>query len=730
MKHFFRIPLSKSAPLLFLSVLLFGLNGCMYFNAFYNTKHNFAEGERERERTTDLKAKPQQYSKAVDAGAKLVELYPDSKYISETLFIMGQSYYWLEEHFKAKRKFEELLANYPDSPNTLEARLWLGRTMVAMKKRQEATSVLRSLIADTDDPELTSGAYFALAELYYVDEQYRKAEEGFLEITNSTAKDETIGEAWYRAGESAFKEQRWQRAVNHLSHAVEFELTKAMQFQASLLYGESLLKSGDIENAAEIFRKLLKDKRYYEEHGIVRVLLAVVEAKLGEDEEPIEELVRVSEEYKRSPEASRAHYERAMLLLNYDERREEAKEALDAARVAKAGSEYAEKADSLLTVIERVDELGKTRRYTLARMDLTEKFIADPIQPSDTSLFFKASYYDSLAIDTLKLSPLWEQAWYDSIAEPEKPEEIEMEDDEGADSLATLKEDSLSSGEVVDIDAMNPLERIRFLRDQELRRTNPELFEKEIPEEEVVVAEDSTDGSIAIDSTVVGPQVAKLDEISRPDGGAADSLSIAKGDSAIAVEKESVDSGAIDSLKSTDGIDETALIPDTSAVSDNESDANPDTVQIDSLETGEILDQVIIPEDIDSDSLAIDELAVVTTDSSYIENVIPGELIVENEFEEPSIQVDSSKVVGTVDTNSVRIDSSNTPELEMVQTVNDSTVTTDEEIVIADSSEGETETLAISDTTSVKEAAEMSDNSAIPDSLHISENEQNEDTLA
>ncbi len=436
--------------LIILGLSILSVGGCAYFNAFYNTKQSFKSGERERERTTDLKARPAGYTKAIDNGAKLIELFPDSKYIPEALFLMGQSYYWLGEHFKSRRKFEELLANYPHYPKNLEVRLWLGRTLVAMKNRQEATSALRSLIADTDDPEITSKALFAQAELYYQDELYHKAEEEFLAITKiqATAKDfkdrdKIIGEAYWRAGEAAFKEKLFKNAVDHLGKAIQYNLTRTMMFQATFLYGQALYETGQIEKARSIFNKLLKDKRYYEQHGEVKVLMAVCESRLGDQEEAVETLVHVAESYPRTPAASRAHYEQAQILLKDPAKRKEAKEALNKARVEKAGSEYAQKADTLLTILERVDELSRKRKRTLQRIGFTEKFLANPIEPKDTVNFLQADYYDSLALDTLKLISLWSKAWRDSTVAPPRSE---MPDSAAPDFEKESRDKKLKSG--------------------------------------------------------------------------------------------------------------------------------------------------------------------------------------------------------------------------------------------------------------------------------------------
>jgi len=439
-------------------LLIIGINsliigGCAYFNAFYNSKHYFQEAERERERTTDLNSTPDGYNKSIEAGGRLIEYYPESKYIEEALLIMGQCYYWTEDYFKAKRKFEELLSNYPQSENRKEARLWMGRTLVGMKNRHEATSTLRSLLADTDDPELTSGALFALAELYFLDSLFNKAEEEFLNITNSTEDEKILGEAYWRSGEAAFRGKRFSESAEHLKKALDHELTKTLRFQTTLFYGRALYEAGKYPEAKEVFQKLLKDKRYFKEHGKVRVHLALVESSLGNNETAFEELKNVIENHQRTVESARAYYERAILSLKVAGSRELAKEDLDKARVEKAGSEYAQKADTLLNTLNRVDELGLKRSKTLLRIEFTNSWLSEPIESSDTIAFFAASWYDSLALDSLQLASLWSQAWHDSFPPPPEPDTlIQMPDSlQQLDSLQiNIPNDSIIFDEIED----------------------------------------------------------------------------------------------------------------------------------------------------------------------------------------------------------------------------------------------------------------------------------------
>ncbi|HEX05174.1 MAG TPA: tetratricopeptide repeat protein, partial [Bacteroidetes bacterium] len=407
-------------------IILLTLTGCSYFNAYYNTKRTFDEAETERERSTEIQTRYSSYQKPVDAGARLIEMYPDSKYIDDALHLMGQAYYWLQDYHKARRKFEELLSNYPDSPHVQSATMWLGKVNVQLKKRQEATALLRGLIADTDDSKLISESRFALAELYYVDSLFVKAAEEFAEIPDISDDSKLIGEAYYRAGESLFRVQRHTEATAYLEKSQDYKLTNARRFESRLLQGQTLRESGHPEEALSIFTSLLKDKRYFKDHGAVRVQAGLALAYLGRREEAFEEWERTIQDYQRSDAAAQSYYEMGLIHLNTEGEHALAKEAFDESRLEKARSKYSLKADSMLTMLNRVDDLNLSRVTTRKRIDYTELWVEDPVSPDDTTAFTSIDYYDSLEFDSLNLISLWKNAWRDSVVVPE-PDSTELQ---------------------------------------------------------------------------------------------------------------------------------------------------------------------------------------------------------------------------------------------------------------------------------------------------------------
>ena len=120
--------------------------GCAYFNSFYNARKNYREAEKQRENSPTQQQNTQKYNKAIESAGRLLNDYPNSKWVDDALLLMGQSYYRLTQYNRALRKFDELLANHPDSPLIPECKYWWALTTVGLEKTEDAITQLRSLL--------------------------------------------------------------------------------------------------------------------------------------------------------------------------------------------------------------------------------------------------------------------------------------------------------------------------------------------------------------------------------------------------------------------------------------------------------------------------------------------------------------------------------------------------------------------------------------------------------
>jgi len=396
------------------AMLLFG---CAYFNSFYNTKKYFEAGEKERLETTEERTKTDKYKKSIEAGSKLIEYYPESEYIDDALFIMGCSYYWMQDYHKGRRKFEELQANYPESPFIDDSRMWMGKTFVKLKMRQEATNILRGLIADTDDPKLLSGSQYALAELYLDDSLFTKAEEEFLKVLDTRGDDATIGEALWFAGNAAMRVGRYKEAEQHYDEAIKHKLSNNLIFRIKIQSAKANRLAGDPKRALKMTDDLLSDKRYFTSHPPVRIERALALHDLGRYEEALEELERINLNNARTAESAQAYYLMGLWAYKEEQNEPRALEMLQSAITEKTRSLYSLKADTLKQRIDKIHQLGVKKHMLNKRIKYSEQWISNPINPFDTLKVAQDLSYDPLVADSLGLVKTFSLAW--KVVHPE-----------------------------------------------------------------------------------------------------------------------------------------------------------------------------------------------------------------------------------------------------------------------------------------------------------------------
>ena len=80
-------------------LLLFNLSGCAYFNTFYLAQKNFKDAERQRIRENGVISgeTKKKYNEAINWGREVSEKHRDSRYIDDSLYIIGKSYYYLDD---------------------------------------------------------------------------------------------------------------------------------------------------------------------------------------------------------------------------------------------------------------------------------------------------------------------------------------------------------------------------------------------------------------------------------------------------------------------------------------------------------------------------------------------------------------------------------------------------------------------------------------------------------
>lgn len=86
------------------------------------------------------------FSAAIEAFGQFVKTSPESAYVANALYWIGECHYSLSDFDMARETFRNLAETYPKSPKAPDALLKLGYSLDAMKEHARATEVFENLV--------------------------------------------------------------------------------------------------------------------------------------------------------------------------------------------------------------------------------------------------------------------------------------------------------------------------------------------------------------------------------------------------------------------------------------------------------------------------------------------------------------------------------------------------------------------------------------------------------
>src|SRR5260221_464280 len=152
---------SSLLTLLFVSGCTTYQNVTGYFNTYYNARKLFDEAvgdvrtQTAKDRDTSYFVRavvPQniqdKFDKVIEKGSKLIQFYPQSKWVDDAILMIAQSYVYLGEYESGVRKFKELLDLFPDSDLRFEGKLWDARAKYYLNQQDAALAEIKDLFPE------------------------------------------------------------------------------------------------------------------------------------------------------------------------------------------------------------------------------------------------------------------------------------------------------------------------------------------------------------------------------------------------------------------------------------------------------------------------------------------------------------------------------------------------------------------------------------------------------
>ena len=396
---------------------LLGLASCksVYYNTFYNAKKSYdlADQKRIESETPGSRMTPaiyrELYRSAIAKSSAVLELYPKSKWVDDSLILIGKAFYWREEYTDALTKFQELQENFPKSNLIPQTIYWQGLTLWAMDRNNDAR-VSFSFVNEQTDPDLFGLANLALAEMEATQGNYEDAVAAYktlLELLDK--KDELRAHIWLGVGNNLLELNRHDEALEAYENVLKSKPDTKINFETRVKIGDTLERQNKFNEALAAYEKILKIKRLRIYEAETQLKQANVYRLIDKVEIAEEIYNEIGKKYPRSQYSANAFYRLGIIEQTIRKDLEKAKElfekAVREARSTEPG-QLALQRQKDLTSLERyrkqADSAKDPQKALVPLFNLAELYLFNLGEP-DSAL---ATYQKALSLaDSSDLAP-------------------------------------------------------------------------------------------------------------------------------------------------------------------------------------------------------------------------------------------------------------------------------------------------------------------------------------
>ncbi|MBN2029746.1 tetratricopeptide repeat protein [bacterium] len=342
-----------------LILFLFMLLGCAYFNTFYNAKRYYTMAYNDTMNNATKKPTAQalqNYQLAIDKGLKLIELYPDSKWVDDALLLLGKSYYYREEYFQSRNFLLELMTHHSQSELISDAEFWMAKTDLALNNYSAAEERFHHILEKEIPDKLREELYYSLGNVFEERGDFKNAVNAY-QMSLDVGMEVLKTEALFAIAMNYDTMGIYDRAAEFFQRVIDTDPIPETLYQARFKYAEMMKKLKHYDEAIALFEVLLGGETNTSK--IVRLNFEIAEclALLGDIDGAITVYQDVIQKWKRTAYSARAYYALGRL---YEQHREDYDRALDNYNQVKLElprSAYADSAAVLGRDIQRLQAL-------------------------------------------------------------------------------------------------------------------------------------------------------------------------------------------------------------------------------------------------------------------------------------------------------------------------------------------------------------------------------------
>jgi TolA-binding protein len=297
----------KNKALLLLLIILIG---CVYYNTFFNAKKYFQLAQDTPLRSgRPTAAAMTHYTKAIQRCAYIIEEYPNSKWVDDSLFLLGKCFYYRGNSFRqAIETLEELIGKFPQSEFTPPAYLYIARSLHELKTTDLAKNKLNELISNPNYQAHHAEALLLLATYYLQENNFGRAEHFLQIILSDYPRSKEYESTFLLLGKTHQEAKNYEKSNEVLHLLTKARVNKIIKLEARFLIAKNYYAQNKFQDAIEICEKLINEQYSEEERAKSKLLLARNYAGIEEFEKAKDLFLLVIHENPRSLISAAANF--------------------------------------------------------------------------------------------------------------------------------------------------------------------------------------------------------------------------------------------------------------------------------------------------------------------------------------------------------------------------------------------------------------------------------------
>ena len=342
-----------------LYLLLF--TSCAYFNTFYNAKNYFRSGLAIMETAgrPDDDQIPRQaadaFDQAIAKSLKVIEQYPESRFVDNALFILGRSHYYRQEYGLAERYFTQLLNEFVWLDYTDQVRLWLAKVHAEMGLYELMEADLAAVLeAERPSRDLLTEIFVLRGDLAVRRQETRLAIRAYEAGAQGAASNAQRAAIYYKLYNLAMSEEDLPSALQYLEKFTKSTPNETERVEAQLGRIRLMQQMGAIEAAYKEIRKMETLAEYSSIIPGLRLEIGKIEYERGNVDIALERFGEIIVEYGTLPEASEAAFRAGEIQLV---EKQDTKAARALIRKVRTNTLYYQAAQAKLNLIDTIEKL-------------------------------------------------------------------------------------------------------------------------------------------------------------------------------------------------------------------------------------------------------------------------------------------------------------------------------------------------------------------------------------